>query len=139
MLKTYNGHEVSVIFGARLLTGLVEGDAVTIERDTDSWTDSVGLNGEVTRSGSADKRATVTIRLQQSSSDNDYCSGIVAADELAKSGVLPILVRDSNGNSIYAAPEAWIQKPTAATFGKEAGEREWVIRCAKVTMFSGGN
>ena len=138
-LKTYNAHEVSVIVGARPITGLASGDAVTIERESDSWTDAVGISGEVTRSGSADKRGTITIRLQQSSSDNDYLSALVAADEMAKTGVVPILIRDSNGNSLYAAEQGWIKKPASATFAKEAGEREWIIRCARIEMFAGGN
>lgn len=138
-LKTYNAHEVSVIVGIRPITGLSEGDAVSVERESDSWSDSVGISGEVTRSGSADKRGTITLRLQQTSEDNDYLSALVTADELTKSGVVPVLIRDVNGNSLYMAEEAWIKKPANASFAKDAGEREWVIRCARLEMFSGGN
>ena len=138
-LKTYLAHEVSVIVGVRPITGLASGDAVTVEREADSWTDSVGINGEVTRSGSADKRGTVTIKLQQTAEDNDYLSGLAVADELSSKGVVPLLIRDTNGRSLYVAEQSWIKKPANAPFAKEAGEREWVIRCARLEMFSGGN
>lgn len=138
-LKTYNAHEVSVIIGVKPITGLASGDSVTVEREADSWTDSVGINGEVTRSGSADKRGTITIKVQQTSIDNDYLSGLSVADELSSEGVFPILIRDTNGRSLYAAAQCWIKKPANATFAKESGEREWVIRCARLEMFTGGN
>lgn len=139
MLKTYNAHEVSVIVGGRSITGFVEGDAITVERENDSWTDSVGINAEVTRSGSNDKRGTVTLRLQQASEDNEYLSSLAIADELTKTGVVPVLIRDANGLSIHASEESWITKPASATYAKESGEREWMIRCARLDTFVGGN
>lgn len=139
MLKTYNGHEVSVIVGSRLIKGLAEGDSVAVDRESDSFSDSAGLDGEVTRSGSKDKRGTVTIRLQQTSADNDFLSALSQADEKAGTGVVPLLIRDTNGTTIYASNEAWIRKPAAGSVSREAGEREWPIRCANLEMFHGGN
>lgn len=139
MLKTYNAHEVSVIVGSRIIKGLAEGDAVTIAREADSFSDSVGIDGEATRSGNTDKRGTITLRLQQTSVDNDFLSTLVQVDEKAGSGVVPILIRDTNGTSLWASNEAWIMKPADGSISREAGEREWAIRCAKLEMFSGGN
>ena len=39
MLKTYNGHEVSVIVGSRIIKGLAEGDSVVVSRESDSFSD----------------------------------------------------------------------------------------------------
>lgn len=139
MLKTYNGHEVSVIVGSRLIKGLAEGDSVVVSRESDSFSDNVGLDGEVTRSGSIDRRGTVTLRLQQTSADNDFLSTLSQADEKAGTGVVPILIRDTNGTTIYASNEAWVRKPADGGVAREAGEREWPIRCANLEMFSGGN
>ena len=139
MLKTYDANEVSVIIGSRVILGLIQGDAVVVARESDAFSDSVGLDGEVTRSANKDKRGTVTITLQQSSDDNDFLSLLSQVDELSGAGTIPLLIRDANGTSLYTASEAWIQKPADGSISQEAGERAWVLRCANLKMFSGGN
>ncbi len=139
MLKTYDANEVSVIVGSRVILGFIQGDAVTVVRESDSFSDNVGLDGEVTRSANKDKRGTITLTLQQSSNDNDFLSALSQTDELSGLGVVPVLIRDANGTSLYESAEAWIMKPADGSKSQESGERAWIVRCAKLAMFSGGN
>jgi hypothetical protein len=138
-LKTYNGSEVSVIIGTRPIKSLAESDAVKVERDTATFTDTVGIDGSVTRSKSSDRRGKITVKVQQTSTDNDYLSACALIDEKSAAGVMPIMIRDQNGTTLVFAEQAWIEKPADISFGKEAGEREWVFRCAKLDVFVGGN
>jgi len=138
-VKLYNAKQVSVIVGTRVLTGFAEDAMVTVERDEDSWTKQVGVDGETTRSRSNNNGGKVTIQLMQTSDDNDFLSGINQADEVSANGVLPITVRDQNGRTLCFSPSGWIMKPPSSEFNREATGREWVIDCAELAMFTGGN
>jgi len=138
-LKTYNNEEVSVILGGRVMTGMAETDAITISRENDSWVDRAGMRGGVTRSKSSDKRGSIVIRLEQTSTDNDYLSEKADLDEKSAAGIISVLIRDAQGTTLCSAPEAWVMKPADVSFAKESGEREWTIRCADLSTFVGSN
>ncbi len=138
-LKTYDAKAISVIFGGRIFTGFAEDAKVSVTRTNDSFSMKSGVDGEVTRSKSNDRSGTVTISLMQTSSDNDFLSGIVAGDELSNTGILPVIIKDNNGTTLHTAPEAWVRKPADDADTKEAGSREWNIDCANLLMHNGGN
>ena len=138
-LKTYDGAEVSIIVGGRSIKGLAETDAVTVARETEAFTTRAGLKGGVTRSKSSDRRGTITIKLEQTSLDNDYFSSLLLLDEKSAGGFVEILVRDAKGTTQHSAVEAWLQKFPDDAKGKEAGEIDWVFNCAELLMFIGGN
>jgi len=139
MTATYDPKKVSVIVSGRQITGFADGTFINVTRDTESFTDNVGSDGEVARTRSNDNRGSIVITLQQISDSNDFLSQLLAADELNGGGVFNVLVRDQLGRAIYQAAEAWIQKPADSEFAREAGSREWTIRCAELIPFVGGN
>ena len=141
MLTVYDASEITVSLGGVPLHGFADGAFCRIEEEGDAFTDQAGADGEVVRSKSNDRRATVTIILQQSSDSNDYLSALYAADRASPNGagVGALIVRDRNGRSVYTSGQTWIRKGPTAEFGKEAGNREWVLRCAKLLPFAGGN
>ena len=135
-LRTYSGDDVSVVLGDKALSGLV---SVTPSREADSFSDSVGMTGEVARTKTSDKRGNIVIVLQQTSPDNDFLSSLIAIDEATGNGTFSVLVRDQNGTSLFDAESAWIMKPADAAFAAESGEREWTVRCSSLSMNVGGN
>lgn len=139
MVKTYDPKQVSVIVGGKIMQGFADGTFVMVERDEQAFTKKIGVDGEGTRAKSNNKGGKVTITLMQSSSSNDDLSAIAAADELNNSGVVPILIRDASGRSLYSALTAWVQKQTNGEFAGEVSHREWVIDTDELIMFAGGN
>jgi len=135
-LRTYSGDEVSVVLGDRALSGLL---SVTLSREADSFTDSVGMDGEVARTKTSDRRGNAVIVLQQTSPDNDFISSLLAIDESNGTGTFNLLVRDQNGTSLFDSETAWVMKPADSAFGAESAEREWTIRCSNLGMIVGGN
>ena len=123
------------------LDGWADGDFMNIENESDSFTDVVGTDGEVTRMRVLDERATVTFTTQQSSPVNDTLSALLRLDKLAMNGagVGAFSMRDLNGTSSYFAEHAWIAKRPAAGFGREVKMREWKIRCADMDANDGSN
>ena len=65
--------------------------------------------------------------LKQSSPSNDVLSGFANVDELTNAGVVPILVKDLSGNSIYFSATGWVKKYPSSEFGKDLANRDWVL------------
>lgn len=138
-LKSYNAGEVSIIVGTRALSGLAEGTFVNIVRDEDAFTKQVGADGEVTRSKTNNKSGSIEITTQQGSDANDYLSGVHASDENSGSGVVPVTVIDKSGSTVAFSRESWVRKIADAGFGRDAGERTWILDCAQLEVTVGGN
>jgi len=138
-MKSYDFKQVSLIYGGRQITGFAEGTAIDVERDTDAFSLTVGADGEAMRSKSNNKSGTVTFRLLQASESNRILSELALADENGTGGPLPLLIKDGSGSDLHADDQAYIQKLAQASYGNEANEREWIIRCPSLQMFLGGN
>lgn len=141
-LKVYDANEVTVnVAGLPIESGFDDGEFVRIEQESDDFVDKVGTDGEVTRSKTNDRRATVSILLMQSSDANALLSGLNNIDRLAGNGagVGPLLIRDRQGLALYAAAECWISKPPDVSFDREPTAREWTLRVASLERFDGGN
>lgn len=141
-LKVYDANEVTLnVAGLPIESGFDDGEFIRIEQEAEDFIDKVGTDGEVTRSKTNDRRATVSILLMQSSDGNALLSGLNNLDRLAGNGagVGPLLVRDRQGTSLYAAAECWVSKPPDVSFDREPTAREWTLRVASLERFDGGN
>lgn len=136
----YDPDQVDVIFALAPISGFSEDDMVTIEEDEDGFILVTGVDGEFTRSKVKGVSAKVTIKIMSSSRSNDALSAIYEADRLAPggAGVVPILIRDNNGTSLFASDKAWIIKRPPRTFGKQAVPVEWQIQVIDQKWFQGG-
>ena len=133
--------EVVISFGPILLSGYADGTFVSVERNEDSFSLTVGSDGEAARSKSNNKSGRVTVTLLQSSLSTDLLSAQAVLDERSPSGdgVAPLLVKDNNGRGLYTAETAWIVKPATASHARETENREWVIETNELLMLVGGN
>lgn len=139
MPKTFNPKDVVVIFGNAIISGFADGTFIEAERTEDAFTMSSGADGEVTRVGSANRSGTITITLAQSSASNSVLSQIAQRDELIGNGVLPLTIKDINGQTTIVSAFAWIRKLPTTGFSKDIETREWVLDCDRLELFVGGN
>lgn len=140
--KIYDADQVTMILcNIPIDSGYADGEFLRIEQDSDDFSDVVGTDGEVTRSKTNDRRATVTVSLMQSSTGNTVLSALNNLDRNIPggAGVGTLLVRDKQGTSLYTAAKCWIMKPPDAAFGREATSREWKIRIGNLVRLDGGN
>lgn len=137
-VKTYDPKAVSVIVGSQPVTGFAEGEFVKVERNEDGWSLLVGADGEATRAKNNNRSGKVTLTLLASSASNDYLSELQTADELSGNSTVGIMIKDTRGTSLYTAATAWIAKQAPASFGKDAGTREWVLETDELIQFAGG-
>ena len=140
-LRVYDPDQILASVVGIPLGGFADGEFIRVERDNPAFDDVAGTDGEVTRSKTNDGRATVTVRLMQSSPVNDLLSALHIADKAAPGGVGvgPFLMSDLQGTTLVAGDKAWISKSPDISQDRTATEREWLIRIAQLTDFQGGN
>lgn len=141
MVKPYDAKQVLITLGAIPISGFADGSFVKIENNEDAFTLQIGTDGEGTRSRTNNDSATVTFTLMQSSLSNDLLSALHNLDKTLPGGggIVPLLIKDLSGRSLYLAQTAWIKKRPSAEFGREAGPREWVVETDKLIPFDAGN
>jgi hypothetical protein len=136
---TYDPKQVHVIIGGAPIGGFVDGTFIDVNFDEEQFKKVVGADGLVSRAKTNNHSGQIAITLQATSSSNDVLSLIWNADRRASAGVVPVLVKDSSGRTLFAAAHAWIQKHPDASFSKDIGERKWVFDCDELEVFAGGN
>lgn len=137
---TYAAEKVVVTVGGAIISGFSDGDFVTAAYDEDRFTKHVGADGEVARSKNASKAGTIEIVLSQTSKANDELNVIFALASM--SGIdptIPVAVADLSGRSLCFAGKAWLKTAPEMVFGKEIGDRTWVLDCADMSFSHGGN
>lgn len=142
MAKIYDSNQVTLVFmGIPITSGFADGEFLSIEQSEADFVVKVGTDGEVTRSKTNNRHATIKVKLMQTSSGNALFSVVNNLDVLTPggAGVGPMLVRDRQGTSLYTSLACWIAKPPDVSFDKEATPREWTLECDQLVRFDGGN
>ncbi len=135
--KTFDPKRFVVSFAGIILnSGLAEGSWLTVAKTAPGFSSKVGVDGEVTRSRSHDKRKTVTLTLMQSSAVNDRLSAIYNADRDPEQpngrGVGAFYIQDLAGTTVLQAAKAWISGDPDLVLDATATEREWTFELAEV-------
>lgn len=132
MSKTYDPKLFDIIWGGILMDGFAEGTKLTIASEVEGFSDTVGVDGEVTRNRMHDRRATATLSLMQTSATNDRLSAAYENDRNAinGAGVGSFRVVDRAGTTVYEASKAWISNDPDVEISTEATTREWTFRLA---------
>lgn len=136
---TYAPKEISVIVAGAIMTGYAEDTFVVVDRASDTFTKTVGADGKVSRTHSADRSGSIVLTLKQTSPSNDVLSALQIADELRYNAKFPVEVEDSNGTSLYVGADAWIMKQPTSEFASSEGTREWTIEVADLSSLVGSN
>lgn len=138
-MPTYDPSQVVLTFGPHIITGYADGTFVKAERDEDTFKKYVGSDGSVTRVRNRSRSGFIEFSLAQASPSNDFLSAVHVQDELGGTGIMPATVKDLNGTSIAIASEAWVVRPTALEYGRDAGARSWRLDVADLRIFVGGH
>lgn len=139
--RVYDPNEVIFQFGGADISAFGPGTFIQITQDADAFNVVVGAAGDVVRSKTNNKLATITVSIMQTSPDNDLLSTIYNTDQKARNGagVAPLVVRDSaTGRAVFAAASAWIHKAPDVTFDQQDTPRQWVFKAAALERFDAG-
>ncbi len=137
-MADYDPGEITINFKGHLIQGYAEGTFVTVERNVDTFSMSVGADGNPTRVRSRNKSGIITVTLQAESPSNDVLSASAKSDEINGSGKGPMEVLNLGGTTICFTQEAWVRKPANVEYGDAATTREWTFETGNLDMFVGG-
>jgi hypothetical protein len=128
MADTYDFKKVSTIVAGIIITGWMDGEVISVEKNEDDVIPHVGVGGDVTYAESADQTGIITLTLKQTSSSLPHLQ------ELRKSKRLfPIQILDVN-TRVYktGGTEARVLKMPSRTYGNEVQGVEVQIHVAKL-------
>jgi len=132
--KSYSFSNVNVIFGVLELQEFAEGDdVVTATPDKEQFSDMAGAKGDVTRSQTNDNRATIVIKLLQTSSSNKDLTLLYTADRATGAGVFPLVIQDKEAGETFICKNAWVQKYPDVKRGQAPNVMEWTFRTDSFT------
>jgi hypothetical protein len=137
--STFDPSRVLVSYHGVPISGFADGTFISAERDTESFSKTVGADGEVARVANADKSGKVKLTLLQTSQGNDVLSAMLKIDELTKHAIGPVFIKDLFGTTLVGGAEAWLEKPATVVLGKEIEGREWTVVVADMEIFVGGD
>lgn len=138
MAKTFNLKRCLITVNGVPVSGFADGDAVTAARNEDSYSLTIGADGERLRNRSNNNSGRLTFNLMYSSPLNTVFQGLNTLDESTGLGQAAILITDLNSGSSAFAAQAWVVKPPDLTLGMEAGAREWVFETGDLQLNHAG-
>lgn len=117
-IASYDPKKVNVIVGGRALTGFASDGVVTLTRNEDSVTPSVGAKGDVCYSENANESGTVAVTLMSTSSSLAYLRSLEA-----KRKAVSVTITDVNDadSFVMSAEECRVQKMPDIARQKEQG------------------
>lgn len=138
-LVSYDPTNLFILYGALPIhRGIAAGTFLTAERNVDTWKFHKGTDGERCRVRSNNQSATISLTLRQGTWVNDALSSIALGDELTGLFAVPLIIKDSNGRSLYAALYSWPQRPADVVYGSNEGTVVWNFEVDPWIPFTGG-
>jgi hypothetical protein len=130
-----------IVGGVPIKDGLVSAE---VAPEGAAFADEVGVDGHVVRYRTGENRANLNIVVKGSSEENAKLSAIHAADVADTNGlgVIPTLVKDQNGTTLFATDKSWIVGLPAKSAAAAPGDVTWVIRLvlsSPLNAIVGGN
>lgn len=137
---TYNPKKNIIIYGAKQLTGFAEDDMITIKPLGDGMQIFSGVDGEVGRSIDPNSTYEVTVSLATSSKSNDYLSNCFNKDRKTGNNMLPLIIKDLSGSTLFFAKQAWIKNFPESKRGRKISNQDWTFNTGQVDdPIIGGN
>ncbi len=140
-VKTYAADLVALsIAGQTINSGYADGEFVSIEPTSPIYNQKVGTDGEVARSATNDRTATIKIKLLQTSLGNDTLQALVTLGRSANGAdVGTFALTDLSGGMICRADKCWVSKQPTITRARDIVEYEWTLMAADMDMDPSGN
>lgn len=142
---TYSPDDIVIVVGGADIQGIADGTFVKAVRNEKGFKTKVGAGGAVTRIRSRNFTGLITIVLQSISKSNDVLQAFYDADENIdgsfprNAGVVSVMIKDLNGNSLATAERAWVTKVPDWERSDDGPNTEWEIECAKLRLRQGSS
>lgn len=124
-MSVHNFKNTQAVVAGNILTGFADGDAISAEPNEDKWTQTVGVDGNVTWNESNNETGTFTFKLKPES------ASVPILLQLYKSGEsFDVMLHDTSLNKRVTGEDCRIQKLPPFTRAEEVEALEYVILAA---------
>ncbi len=132
--------DLIVTWGSFIIEGAGDGNYVEIKYDNPLATEHEGGLGDVTILLNKSKKGSAKIVLGQASKSNNAFAAAVTTQRNGGGLVsLPLTVAHVKGTSRAFARTAYVREAAEMNFGDNHNNREWMLGCADLDLFIGGN
>ena len=139
-LATYSPQDVTVLVAGILpIEGFIDGTFVAIAKDVMPFRSVKSTDGKIHRVYNNDATYTITLTLHNGADSNKDLTRLWLADQVTQMGKFPLLIKDTNGSSLFFSTTSWIETVPTMDFANQVTSREWVIKSAQGIINIGGN
>lgn len=138
LFRNYDPGRIVMVWNGIQIQGIGPDTFVKAVRNEDNFTEQVGANGDVVHVRNRNRTGKVTFTLQDASPTNDQLSALANADERTGLGYGALMIKDLNGTTLIQCANARIQKYADAEYAADGGTNDWILMCAELEMFLGG-
>ena len=138
-IRTYDPAEVQVIIGAVIGYGYADGTFIKIVRDGNAFEKKRGADGTIDRVNKNATDFSVEFTIKRTSPLNAILAGLLVADQASNAGVFPLTIKDGSGNSLFEAPQAWIEKDPDQEYSDSLGNNTWKFSTGPGVNLIAGN
>lgn len=127
--KFYDSNNVTLVAVALPITDGRADPFVKITPRGPAFEDEAGIDGEVIRVATHERRYDIEVMLRRSSVHNAQLAAIHAADRQSTggAGVGAFLLKDNNGSTIFASDNCWITEMPEWELGKGMSDVTWKL------------
>ena len=138
-LAHYSPEDVRVTLGGLSISGMIEGRFIVVRREELHYKTKSSADGLPTRSAQNNDLYEVRLYLHSASESNLDLSLIRDADKVSHLGLLPLMISDKLGSTLFFSSTSWVEGEPTVSLGITVEEREWILRCTGASLVVGGN
>lgn len=138
LYRNYDPGRITMVWNGILIQGYGPDTFVKAARNEDLFDEQVGADGSVVHVRNRNRTGKVTFTLLDASPTNDQLSTAANADELTGLSIGALMIKDLNGTTLIKCANARIQKYPDIEYAADGGTNDWVIMCAELEVFAGG-
>jgi len=141
-MANYDPSQVTASLGGVPIIGFADDTFLVLEQSEVAYEVVMGVDGQYVRikkPGSLIWSCTMT--LMQSSPHNAVLSALHQLDTrtLNGAGIVPFVMADASGTTVFSSAESWVQGFPSQTFGSSHNGKPWVVTAIKPDVVVGGN
>lgn len=127
-VSTFAPEDIVLTINDYPITDFAEGSFIEVNQNSFNYRQVRGIRGKHTRVRTRDRSGVITLRLMQTSIQNDVLSELAYQDDVNQTGLLFVVLRDSGGSTGVQAVNAYLEgTPNMSFRGSSTTPREWKI------------
>lgn len=139
-MNTYSPAGVVLsIAGIYTVDGYATDSLITLSKNSDNVSTTVGSTGKTERTVNPDNNYTLTVSLAQTSNTNRVFNALATLDNASHRALFPIFAKDNSGNSLFIADTCWVQSIPEISYTDDIETYTWTIFCSGMVNGVGGN